>query len=419
MGVLSLTYEDVLLGTQEFMVQHPSQITDKIATYRGVVTEFPYEITIKIYLMESFGRQRLRTELRAMKFCRHRNIIRYIGGRSMKGGEFMGIYESVSYTTLQGLLYADPSAGISWDGRVNIALDVAKGLSYLHDELDDRIHVIHCNLSPSAIFFSGPTAKIGRFELSKLVKDGTGVSTNLVPLGKLGYMPPEIMTSKVFTKAGDVYSFGVIILELITRRHPHKPGWSSESLRSSFGSDQDLSQILDPTLLSELDLIRESVYAVLVKVGLQCTEPNPSNRPTMAEVVVMLERIIFKYGSPRGAVRNSPGSYANQRPDRMSRMLRGSKEETESSFFANLDNLEVRLLFDTLEGKSDNQRRHRRGILPSIRKRWKKFSSRFRRKKKFVKLVRTDPESENVVTDLDVIEKEQEYLASVIIANRP
>ncbi|KAL2607605.1 hypothetical protein R1flu_026178 [Riccia fluitans] len=421
--VLSLTYDEVLLATKNFMVQYPAQITGSVSTYNGLLTEFPYRITVKIYFMGSFGRQRLRAELRAMKFCRHDNIVRYFGGRSLKGELFMGIYETLSHGTLQGLLYAAPNEKLSWDTRLKIALDVANGLFYLHEGVDDRMHVMHCNLSPSAIFFSGLTAKIGRFELSRLVKDKAGVlSADHIPLGKLGYMPPEIMTSRVVSKAADVYSFGVIILELITRRHPHKPGWSSEGVRSSFDSDRDLSKLVDPTLLPELDAIEDSVLAVLVDVGLRCTEMNPEKRPTMAEVVATLESIMRKSPAEEQSLGYSAThqrlfGYTNELPDKESKILRGSKE-TKSSYSSDINNLQIRLLFDSLDGNGTSQKEYRHGILPFIGKQWRKLSSRFRRKKMTRATACTDSQQETEAIDFDEIEKEQEYLASVIIEKR-
>ncbi|MCI11997.1 G-type lectin S-receptor-like serine/threonine protein kinase RLK1-like, partial [Trifolium medium] len=182
--------------------------------------------------------------------------------------------------------------------RVEMALGIARGLLYLHEECETQI--IHCDIKPQNVLLdANHVAKIADFGLSKLLnKDQTRTNTNF--RGTIGYIAPEWLRSSPITAKVDVFSFGVMLLEIICcRRHVESYESHDEDERGSEDDDLVLvnlvlrcivSKKLEIVVSDDLEVVNDfKRFEQMALVGLWCLHPNPTLRPSMKKVTQMLE----------------------------------------------------------------------------------------------------------------------------------
>ncbi|KAL2925798.1 hypothetical protein RDABS01_007341 [Bienertia sinuspersici] len=194
---------------------------------------------------------RFQNEVEWLSRIQHQNIISLLGICIHENTKFL-VYEMMENGSLESQLHG-PSCGssLSWSVRMKIALDVARGLEYLHERYDPV--VIHRNLRSSNILLdSNFNAKI--FET-------------------LGYLAPEYSLDGKLTDKSDVYAFGIVLLELLTGRKPAMPQLADRS---------KLSNILDPIIRGKMDL--KHLYQVAA-VAVLCVQPESSYRPLITDVL--------------------------------------------------------------------------------------------------------------------------------------
>ncbi|KAL3639103.1 hypothetical protein CASFOL_017010 [Castilleja foliolosa] len=178
---------------------------------------------------------------------------------------------------------------LNWPMRHLIALGIARGLAFLHS-----VSIVHGDVKPQNVLFDADfEAHLSDFGLDKLtIATPAEASTSSVPFGTLGYVAPEVTLTGQPSKESDVYSFGIIVLEILTGKRPVMftedediVKWIKRQLQTG-----QVSELLEPGLL-ELDPESSEWEEFLlgVKVGLLCTMPDPIERPSMTDVVFMLE----------------------------------------------------------------------------------------------------------------------------------
>ncbi|TYG88967.1 hypothetical protein ES288_A12G063200v1 [Gossypium darwinii] len=194
----------------------------------------------------------------------------------------MLIYEFMSNGSLATILYDEEEQGLSWDERLQIALDVSHGVEYLHEGAVPP--VIHRDLKSANILLDqSMRAKVADFGLSKEEAfDGrnSGIKDTY------GYIDPEYISTNKFTMKSDVYSFGVIIFELITAIHPHQNLMEYVNLAAM--SPDGVDEILDKQLVgkSNIEEVRQ-----LAKIAHKCLHKSPRKRPSMGEVTPAILKI--------------------------------------------------------------------------------------------------------------------------------
>ncbi|KAF8401702.1 hypothetical protein HHK36_012648 [Tetracentron sinense] len=187
--------------------------------YSGVTSMEDKQIDIAVKQLEKVieqGEKEFVTEVRVIGLTHHKNLVRLLGFCNEDNHRLL-VYELMKSGTLSGFLFGEEKRP-SWDHRAEIALGIARGLLYLHEECETQI--IHCDIKPQNVLLDKDyTAKIADFGLAKLLKkDQTRTSTNV--RGTMGYMAPEWLKNAPVTAKVDVYSFGVMLLEIICcRRH--------------------------------------------------------------------------------------------------------------------------------------------------------------------------------------------------------
>ncbi|KAI5080465.1 hypothetical protein GOP47_0003648 [Adiantum capillus-veneris] len=229
-------------------------------------------------------------ELEILGILRHRNLVNlrgYCNANSMN----LLIYDYLPNGNLESLLQAHrpPQVpALTWADRLKIASGAARGLSYLHNDCCPKI--VHRDIKSSNILLDeNLEAHLADFGLAKLM-EGSETPVTTVLAGTFGYLAPEYMQSGIASEKTDVYSYGVLLLELISGRKPtditfvemgtNLAGWAEMLVKQN-----RLDDILDPTCGS---VMRESIEAML-SLAMACTSPAPEKRPSMNKVVQMLE----------------------------------------------------------------------------------------------------------------------------------
>ncbi|KAL3497307.1 hypothetical protein ACH5RR_040039 [Cinchona calisaya] len=232
------------------------------------------------------------TEVALLSQIQHPNIISLLG-YCIHGETRLLAYELMQNGSLEAQLHG-PSGGsaLTWHLRMKIALDVARGLEYLHEHCHPR--VIHRDLKSSNILLdSNFNAKLSDFGLA--IVDGAQNKNNVKLSGTLGYVAPEYLLDGKLTDKSDVYAFGVVLLELLLRRKPVEKlapaqyqsivTWAMPQLTDR----SKLPNIVDPVIKNTMDL--KHLYQVAA-VAVLCVQPEPSYRPLITDVLHSLVPLV-------------------------------------------------------------------------------------------------------------------------------
>ncbi|CAI0555655.1 unnamed protein product [Linum tenue] len=280
--------------------------------YKGILQNVGETITIAVKKMDKLwgveegedDNREFTTEVKVIAGTNHKNLVKLVGVCS-EGKNHLLVYEYMSNGSLASLLFkADPRP--NWYTRAQIAISVARGLVYLHEECSTQI--IHCDIKPQNILLDESlTAKISDFGLAKLLKvEQTRTMTAI--RGTKGYVAPEWFRNMAITTKVDVYSFGVVLLELVCcRRGFEMEGYEEEEMvlvdwaHECYG-DRMVGRLVEKDEEAMKDLVKVERF---VKIGLWCVQEDPCLRPEMKKVVHMLE------GAVEVSVPPSPASYIN------------------------------------------------------------------------------------------------------------
>ncbi|KAH7434625.1 hypothetical protein KP509_06G026600 [Ceratopteris richardii] len=198
------------------------------------------------------------------------------------------LLEYMPLGSLSALLHGNKASGktpLDWDTRVKIAADVAKGIAFLH-RVGGGIHFIHGNVKSSNVLLSrNYKARISDYGLAGLS------SSSPVPSRILGYHAPEVLETRSVTSKGDVYSYGVLLLELLTGKVPSQTS-SDEAVDlprwvQSIVQEEWTAEVFDEQLIRHGNAEDEMVQ--ILQIAMACVAASPAQRPTMHQVVEMLE----------------------------------------------------------------------------------------------------------------------------------
>ncbi|KAL1368754.1 hypothetical protein HN51_022899 [Arachis hypogaea] len=283
-GPFVFTADDLLCATAEIMGK------SAYGTAYKATLEDGNQVAVKRLREKSTkGPKEFEAEVASLGKIRHPNLLAlrayYLGPK----GEKLLVFDYMPKGSLASFLHArGPEIVIDWPTRMKIAIGVTRGLSYLHNQES----IVHGNLTSGNILLDEQTnAHITDFGLSRLMT--TSANTNIIATaGSLGYNAPEISKTKKPNMKSDVYSLGVIILELLTGKPPGEPtnGMDLPQWVASIVKEEWTNEVFDLELMTDAPAIGDELLNTL-KLALHCVDPSPAARPEAPQVLQQLEEI--------------------------------------------------------------------------------------------------------------------------------
>ncbi|KAJ0709207.1 putative protein kinase RLK-Pelle-LRR-XI-1 family [Helianthus annuus] len=262
--------------------------------YRAnVPSGFPIAVK-RFQQSENYSAAAFSSEITTLARIRHRNIVRLLGWAA-NGKNKLLLYDFLPNGTLGTLLHEGNVEVVEWETRFKIALGVAEGLAYLHHDCVPPI--LHRDVKVENILLGDRNdACLADFGLARYLEDDNA-SFSVKPqfAGSYGYMAPEYANMLKITEKSDVFSYGVVLLEIITGKKPVDESFSEgqhviQWVRDHLKSKKDPVHIIDRKLHGNPDSqIQEMLQAL--GIALLCTSNRPEDRPTMKDVVALLREI--------------------------------------------------------------------------------------------------------------------------------
>ncbi|XP_054796500.1 cold-responsive protein kinase 1-like [Prosopis cineraria] len=289
-GPVNYRYKDLKAATKNFSKENKLGEGGFGDVYKGTLKNGKIVAVKKLALGQSKQMEKdFESEVKLISNVHHRNLIRLLGCCS-KGQERFLVYEYMKNNNVGQFLFGTNKGSLNWKQRYNIILGTARGLAYLHEEF--HVCIIHRDIKTSNILLDDDfQPKIADFGLARLLpKDQSHLNTKFA--GTMGYTAPEYAMHGQLSEKVDTYSYGVVLLEIISGQKSGelKIDDSSELLLQRAwrlherGMHIDfVDKTLDP---NEYDA--EEVKKI-IEIALLCTQASPAARPTMSEIVVMLK----------------------------------------------------------------------------------------------------------------------------------
>ncbi|XP_030958859.1 L-type lectin-domain containing receptor kinase IX.1-like [Quercus lobata] len=286
-GPRRFTYRELLNATNNFTEQGKLGEGGFGGVYKGLLSESNIEVAVKrVSRGSKQGKKEYMSEVKIISRLRHKNLVQLIGW-CHEQRELLLVYEYMPNKSLDSHLFGAEIV-LTWPIRYKIAQGLASALLYLHEGWEQC--VVHRDIKSSNIMLdSNFNAKLGDFGLARLVDPELGSQTTVLA-GTMGYLAPECVTTGRASKESDVYSFGVVSLEIACGRKPVEPQAEPSKVRlvewvwDLYGKDQ-LLEAVDKGLGMEFD--KEQIESLMV-VGLWCCHPDPTIRPSIRQVIHVL-----------------------------------------------------------------------------------------------------------------------------------
>ncbi|KAL4583546.1 hypothetical protein LXL04_008124 [Taraxacum kok-saghyz] len=264
--------------------------------YSGVLVDNTTVAVKNLLNNRGQAEKEFKVEVEAIGRVRHKNLVRLLG-YCAEGAQRILVYEYVNNGNLEQWLHGDvgPISPLTWEIRMNIILGTAKGLTYLHEGLEPK--VVHRDIKSSNILLDRQWhPKVSDFGLAKLLGSEKSYVTTRV-MGTFGYVAPEYASTGMLNERSDVYSFGILIMEIISGRNPVDYSRAPEEVNlvdwlKTMVTNRNADGVLDPKL-PEKPSSRALKRALLV--ALRCVDPTAQKRPKMGHVIHMLEADDFPY----------------------------------------------------------------------------------------------------------------------------
>ncbi|XP_022859841.1 proline-rich receptor-like protein kinase PERK8 [Olea europaea var. sylvestris] len=268
--------------------------------YKGVLSD-GREIAVKqLKAGSGQGEREFRAEVEIISRIHHRHLVSLVG-YCISEHQRLLVYDYVPNNTLDYHLHGEGRPVMDWATRVKVAAGAARGIAYLHEACHPRI--IHRDIKSSNILLDNNfEAQVADFGLAKIAQEldlHTHVSTRV--MGTFGYLAPEYASTGKLTEKSDIFSFGVVLLEIITGRKPVDTSqplgdeslveWARPLLTQAIETE-DFEEIVDPRL--EKNFVASEMFR-MIEAAAACVRHLASKRPRMSQVVISKCRVIFYF----------------------------------------------------------------------------------------------------------------------------
>ncbi|KAH9672843.1 LRR receptor-like serine/threonine-protein kinase EFR [Citrus sinensis] len=318
--LLNVSYESLLKATGGFSSANLVGAGSFGSVYKGILDPDQTVVAVKVLFLHQRGALKsFMAECEVLRNIRHRNLVKILTACSssdFEGNDFKAlVYEFMHNGSLEIWLHPESTSDdlnyssriLSLLQRLNIAIDVASALEYLHRHCGKPI--VHCDLKPSNILLDNDmTAHVGDFGLTRFIPEAirSNQSSSIGLKGTVGYAPPEYgMGSRVSTY-GDVYSYGILLLETFTGKRPTSDIFAEGLDLHNFVKNalpEQISEVLDPLFVTggeegegtaeeklKQDQVQESL-ATILKIGVACSVESPRERMDISDVVNNLQKV--------------------------------------------------------------------------------------------------------------------------------
>ncbi|XP_061974953.1 cysteine-rich receptor-like protein kinase 43 [Populus nigra] len=285
------SFETLVFATKDFHPTHKLGEGGFGPVYKGKLDDGREIAVKKLSHSSNQGKKEFTNEAKLLSRVQHRNVVNLLG-YCAHGVEKLLVYEYVANESLDKLLFkSDKRQLLDWNRRYDILIGIARGLLYLHE--DSHNCIIHRDIKASNILLDDKwVPKIADFGMARLFpEDQTHVNTRVA--GTNGYMAPEYVMHGHLSVKADVFSFGVLVLELIsgqrnsTFSQQHADAQNLLDWAYKLHKKNRSLEIMDPVLASSA--AAEQVKSC-VHLGLLCTQGDPQLRPDMRRIVVLLSK---------------------------------------------------------------------------------------------------------------------------------
>nr|XP_043624212.1 L-type lectin-domain containing receptor kinase VII.1 [Erigeron canadensis] len=283
-----IPFQEIELATKNFSDENVIGIGGNGKVYKGVVGGM--EVAVKrINHDNNDGVREFLAEVSSLGRLKHKNLVGLRGWCKKEKGSLILVYDYMENGSLDKLIFDcnDDMKILNFDDRMRILKDVANGIFYLHEGWESK--VLHRDIKSSNVLLDRDmNAKLGDFGLARMHQHGQVATTTRV-VGTAGYLAPEVIRTGRASTQTDVFSFGILVLEVICGKRPITEGslpllnWVTDLMQKG-----NLVDALDERLKTKGGLDQDDVEMVL-HLGLLCAHPDGKLRPTMRQVVKALE----------------------------------------------------------------------------------------------------------------------------------